>query len=204
MGEQLWMESRAALLFQASISWYSAKVVRDLFRNGADIESKFGPITNVPSPPSVIDFNYVSTFGRVTPAYRTEFRITGPNFFPPERSLSGSKRRGGKLSFEFANPLCTEIYSLRGSPTVLRILFVVHILGARGMYPFKKKERKVAILRFFHPPCGNFHIVFPRFELRYYEKRWSNFVFEVIHPLLFLISVSNYYFYKGMFRIRRV
>lgn len=160
MGEQLWMESRAALLFQASISWYSAKVVRDLFRNGADIESKFGPITNVPSPPSVIDFNYVSTFGRVTPAYRTEFRITGPNFFPPERSLSGSKRRGGKLSFEFANPLCTEIYSLRGSPTVLRILFVVHILGARGMYPFKKKERKVATLRFFHPPCGNFHIVF--------------------------------------------
>ena len=103
-----------------------------------------GPITNVPSPPSVIDFNYVSTstFGRVTPAYRTEFRITGPNFFPPERSLSGSKRRGGKLSFEFANPLCTEIYSLRGSPTVLRILFVVHILGARGMYPFKKKREK--------------------------------------------------------------
>lgn len=182
MGEQLWMESRAALLFQASISWYSAKVVRDLFRNGADIESKFGPITNVPSPPSVIDFNYVSTstFGRVTPAYRTEFRITGPNFFPPERSLSGSKRRGGKLSFEFANPLCTEIYSLRGSPTVLRILFVVHILGARGMYPFKKKERKVAILQFFHPPCGNFHIVFPRFWIEILWKKmeqlclWSN------------------------------
>lgn len=87
-----------------------------------------GPITNVPPPPpSVIDFNYVSTstFGRVTPAYRTEFRITGRKLFPSGKITVGIQETRWKTFIR----VCKS--SLRRD-----------ILSARFAYSFKNIIRR--------------------------------------------------------------
>lgn len=133
--EQLWVESgggRSALLFQESI--YIYKLIPsvgelEIFSEMEPISNRSsGPITNVPPPPpSVIDFNYVSTstFGRVTPAYRTEFRITGRKLFPSGKITVGIQETRWKTFIR----VCKS--SLRRD-----------ILSARFAYSFKNIIRR--------------------------------------------------------------